>query len=205
MFCGHAPLIVLRPSSESSRPTQRRCRRSQKSPSRAPRPVSYPAASALICRTLTNPPPCHCRTKEVYTKTFSWPTNYRAVSSLHGAVLLTRLLAHPLTPPLLKAYANQLDTTVDPYCPSCGGKPQTVEHWLQRFPNAEALRKQLFGEPSQPLSVLTTNPGSVLGKPFSKGPRRHVSTATTTTTTTTTTTKSAAARCMWCRRMHALH
>ncbi len=38
-----------------------------------PRPVSFAAASALIRRTLTDPPTCHCRTKEVYTKAFSWP------------------------------------------------------------------------------------------------------------------------------------
>ncbi len=59
-------------------------------------------------------------------------------------------------------YANQLDMTVNPKCPSCGEEQQTVEHWLQRCPNALALRQQLFGEPSLPLSVLTTNPGSVL-------------------------------------------
>ncbi len=35
----------------------------------APRPLSFAAASALNHRTLTDPPPCHCRTKEVYTKT----------------------------------------------------------------------------------------------------------------------------------------
>ncbi len=64
--------------------------------------------------------------------------------------------------PLLKPYENQLDTTVDPKCPSCGEGPQTVEHWLQRCPNAVALGQKLFGEPSPPLSVLTTNPGGVL-------------------------------------------
>ncbi len=64
--------------------------------------------------------------------------------------------------PLLKANANQLETTVDPKSPSCGREPQTVEHWLHRCPNAVALRQQLFGEPSPPLSFLTTNPGSVL-------------------------------------------
>ncbi len=32
--------------------------------------------------------------------------------------------------PLLQAYANRLDTTVDPKYPSCGEEPQTVEHWL---------------------------------------------------------------------------
>ncbi len=78
----------------------------------------------------------------------------------HDTVLPARLqVGHT---PLLKAYANQLDTAADPKCPSCGEEPQTVEHWLQRCPNAVALRQKLFGEPSPPLSLLTTNPGSVL-------------------------------------------
>ncbi len=59
----------------------------------APRPVSFAAASALIRRTLTDPPPCHYRTKEVYTKTLSWPADCRAVSSRRDAVLLARLRA----------------------------------------------------------------------------------------------------------------
>ncbi len=126
----------------------------------AHRPVSFAAANALIRRTLTDPPPCHCRTKEVYTKTLSWPTDCRAVSSRRDAVLLARLRSGHT--PLLKVYANQLDTTVDPKCPNCGEEPQTVEHWLQRIPNAVALRQKPFGEPSPPLSVLATNPGSVL-------------------------------------------
>ncbi len=64
----------------------------------APRPVSSTAASALIRRTLTGPPPCHCRKKEVYTETFSLPPRC----------------------PLLKTYANQLGMAVDSKCPSCG-------------------------------------------------------------------------------------
>ncbi len=77
-----------------------------------------------------------------------------------SSCLLARLQAGHT--PLLKAYANQLDTKVDPKGPSCGEEPQTVEHWLQRCPNAVALRQKLFGEPSPALSVLTINPGSVL-------------------------------------------
>ncbi len=123
---------------------------------------SFAAASALIYRILTDPPPCYCRTKEVYTKVFSWPADCRAVSTRRDAVLLARLRAGHT--PLLKAYTNQLDTTVDPKCPSCREEPQTVEHWLQRCPYAVALTQQLFGEPSPPLSVLTTNPGSVLAR-----------------------------------------
>ncbi len=126
----------------------------------APRPVSFTAVSALIRRTLTDPPFCHCRTKAVHTKTFSWPADCRAVSTRRDAVLLARLRAGHT--PLPKAYANQLDTTVDPKCPSCGEEPQTVEHWLQRCPNAVALRQQLFGKLPPPLPILTSNPGSVL-------------------------------------------
>ncbi len=48
----------------------------------APRPVSFAAASALIRRTLTDPPPCHCRTKEVCTKTI-WRTIPAALGSYH--------------------------------------------------------------------------------------------------------------------------
>ncbi len=91
---------------------------------------------------------------------FSWPADCRVVSTRRDAVLLARLRAGHT--PILKAYANQLDTIVNPKCPSCGEVPQTVERWLQRCPNAVALRQQLFGEPSPPLSALTTNPGSEL-------------------------------------------
>ncbi len=69
----------------------------------APRPVSYAAASAHICRTLNDSPPCHCRTKEVYVKTFSWPSDCRAVSTRRDAVLLARLRAgHTPRPPFLR-------------------------------------------------------------------------------------------------------
>ncbi len=64
------------------------------------RPVFFAAANALIPRTLTDPPPSHCRTKEVYTKTFSWPADCRAVSKRHDAVLLSRLRADHTPPPL---------------------------------------------------------------------------------------------------------
>ncbi len=65
----------------------------------APLPVSYAAASALIRRTLTDPSPCHCTTKEVYTNTFSWPTDCRAVSSRRDAVLFARLRYGDTPPP----------------------------------------------------------------------------------------------------------
>ncbi len=57
--------------------------------------------------------------------TFLWPADCRATSNRADTVLLARLRAGHT--PLLKAYANQLDTAVDPKCPSCGEEPQTVE------------------------------------------------------------------------------
>ncbi len=86
---------------------------------------------------------------------FLWPADCRAASTRRDSVPLA--LAEDL-----KTYANQLDTTVEPKCPSCGEEHQTVGNWLQRCPNAVALRQHLFGEPSSPLSVLATNLGSVL-------------------------------------------
>ncbi len=71
-----------------------------------------PGKSLLRRRTLTDPPPCHCRIKEVYTKTVSWQVNCRAATTQRDAVLLTRLRAG--NTPLLKTYANQIDTTVGP-------------------------------------------------------------------------------------------
>ncbi len=65
----------------------------------APRPVSFAVASTLIRRTLTDQLPCHCRTKEVYTKTFSWPADCRALSMRRDAVLLARLRAGHTPPP----------------------------------------------------------------------------------------------------------
>ncbi len=58
---------------------------------------------------------------------------------------------------LLKAFADHLDIFIDPICRNCGEQLETIEH----CPNALAMRRLLFGEPSPPLSVLTTDPGSV--------------------------------------------
>ncbi len=89
----------------------------------------------------------------VYNETFSRLADCRGASTQRDSVLLARLRAGH-TP-------NQLGTTVDPKFSSCGEEPQTVEHWLRWCPNAVALGQHLFGEPSTPLFVLTTNSGSV--------------------------------------------
>ncbi len=65
------------------------------------------------------------------------------------------------TPPLLKAYANLLDTSADPLCTLCKEKPQTIDIWLRRCPRFDATRQNVFGSPSPPLKILTTEPERV--------------------------------------------
>ncbi len=55
---------------------------------------------------------------------------------------------------ILKAYANPIDTTVNPIGPNFGEELQT---------DAEVIRQQLLGEPSTPFSALTTDPGQRVG------------------------------------------
>ncbi len=59
----------------------------------APRPVPFIEAAALIRRGLMGPPPTNCRTKEFYTKTFSWPADCLATSTPRDTVHLARLRA----------------------------------------------------------------------------------------------------------------
>ncbi len=119
----------------------------------------YASARSLIRRTLTNPPPTNSRTAEVYGG-FSWSKDCTPTSNRVDAVLLARLQAGHT--PLLKAYANLLDPSADPLCPLCKEEPQTIEHWLRRCPRLAATRQNIFGSPSPPLKVLTTDPERVL-------------------------------------------
>ncbi len=124
-----------------------------------PRPISYTSARSHIRRTFTDPPPTNPRTVEVYGG-FSWSKDFTAISNRTDAVLLARLRAGHT--PLLKAYANLLDPSADPLCPLCKEEPQTIEHWLRRCPRLDAARQNIFGSPSPPLKVLTTDPERVL-------------------------------------------
>ncbi len=81
-------------------------------------------------------------------------------SNQADAVLLARLRAGHT--PLLKAYANLLDPSADPLCPLCKDEPQAMEHLLRWCPRLAATRQNIFGSPSQPLKVLTTDPERLL-------------------------------------------
>ncbi len=91
---------------------------------------------------------------------YSWKADCIATSNRADAVLLVRLrLGYT---PFLKAYAHLLDPAADLTRPLCKEEPQTLEHWLQRCPNLDALQQHTLGSPSSPLGVLTTGPEKVL-------------------------------------------
>ncbi len=83
-----------------------------------------------------------------------------STSNRADAVLLARLRAGRT--PLLKAYANLLDPSADTLCPLCKEEPQTIKHWQRRCPRLDSTRQNIFGSPSPPLKVLTTDPERVL-------------------------------------------
>ncbi len=141
-----------------------------------PRPISYASARSLIHKTLIDPPPTNSRTAKVYGG-FSWSKDCMATSNRANAVLLARLRAGHT--PLLKAYANLLDPSTNPLCPLCKEEPQTIEHWLRRCPRLDATKQNIFGNPSPPLKVLTTDPERVLalarapsGRPLALKPQQ---------------------------------
>ncbi len=117
-------------------------------------PISYASARSLIRKRPTNP-----RTVEVYSG-FSWSKDCTATSNRADAVLLARLRSGHTQ--LLKAYANLLDPSADPLYSLCKEEPQTIEHWLRRCPRLDATRQNIFGSPSPPLKVLTTDPERLL-------------------------------------------
>ncbi len=124
-----------------------------------PRPISYASTRSLIRRIVIDPPPAKSRTAKVYGG-FSWSKDCMATSNRADAVLLGRLRAGHT--PLLRVYANLLDPSADPLCPLCKEEPQKIEHWLRRCPRLDVTRQNIFGSPSPPLKVLTTDSERVL-------------------------------------------
>ncbi len=97
------------------------------------------------------------------------PTTFAWKASMQ----LTRQVTHRLGPPPPlatiaglqsghKANAHLLDPAADPTCPLCKEEPQTLEHWLQKCQNLDALWQRTFSSPSPQLGVLTTDPKKVL-------------------------------------------
>ncbi len=58
-------------------------------------PAWQPLAVPQSSRNLADPPPCHCRTKEFYTKTYSWPVDFQVVPTRRVSSPVYR----PVTPP----------------------------------------------------------------------------------------------------------
>ncbi len=92
---------------------------------------------------------------------FSWSKDRMATSNRADTVLLARLRADHT--PLPNAYI--LDPSTDPLCPLCKEEPQTIEHYLRRWARLGATRQNIFGNPSPPLKVLTTDRERVVALP----------------------------------------
>ncbi len=119
----------------------------------------HASARSLIRRTLIDQPPANSRAAEVCSG-FSWSKDCMAINNRADAVLVAHLRVGRT--PLLKAYANLLDTSADPLCPLGKEEPQTIEHWLRRCRRLDSTRQNIFGSPSPPLKVPITDPIKVL-------------------------------------------
>ncbi len=122
-------------------------------------PISYASERSLIHRTLIDPPSVNSRTAEVYGG-LPWSKDCMAKRTPTDAVLLARLRAGHTT--LVKAYATLRNPSAEPLCPLCKEDPQPGEHWPQWCPRLDATIQNIFGSPSPPLKVLTTDHERVL-------------------------------------------
>ncbi len=78
-----------------------------------------------------------------------------AISNPADAIFLERLrVGHT---PLLKANAYLLHPSADPLRLRCKEEPPTIKHWLRSCARLHATRQNIFGSPSLPLQVLTTD------------------------------------------------
>ncbi len=109
---------------------------------------------------------------------FSWKADCIVVSNRANVVLLARLRS--VHTPLLKAYGHLLDPAADTTCPLYKEEPQTLEHWLQRYPNLDVLRQHTFESPLPPLGVFTTDLEKLLehARATFWSPRRHSNSST---------------------------
>ncbi len=122
-------------------------------------PISYASERSLIHRTLIDQPSANPRTVEVYGG-LPWSKDCMATRTPTDVVLLARLRASHT--PLVKAYVTLRNPSAEPLCPLCKEDPQPVEHWLRWCPRLDATRQNIFGSPSPPLKVLTTDHERVL-------------------------------------------
>jgi len=54
-----------------------------------------------------------------------------------------------------KAYHHLLNSAVDPICPRCGKGPHTLKHWFMECAGTKSTRRDICGEVSPSLEVLT--------------------------------------------------
>jgi len=101
----------------------------------------------------------HQRTALVYKK-INLAKDRAEVKSRNDGVFLAQVRSgHCLS---FKAYHHLLNSAVDPMCPSCGDDMHTLEHWFLECAGTESTRRDIFGEVSLSLEVMTDHPGKAV-------------------------------------------
>jgi len=123
------------------------------------RPVLLAGALSCVNRSIHDTPIKHLGTALVYKKIN--PAKDRAeVKSRKDAVFLAQVCSgHCVS---FKAYYHLLNSAVDPMCPRCGDDAHTLEHWFLECAETESTRRDIFGEVSPSLEVLTDHPGNAV-------------------------------------------
>ena len=117
---------------------------------------SYTAAKAYIRRALTDPPPQHARTREVYGA--GLPKSAHLPSRKENVVLAQLRSGHSR---VLQAYMHRIGVAPTPMCPRCYEAEEDLKHFMQECPATLALRIQVFGVARPALSVLSRETGTV--------------------------------------------
>ena len=124
-------------------------------------PITYSAAKAYIRRTICDPPLRRRLFIDIYgdrRPPFPCPS-VGAVNRRRQYTLLAQLRGSHSC--ILAEYRHFIGIIPSPICPKCEEAPQSLEHWLQTCPATMAQRALLFGRVDPPLSVLTTDAGTV--------------------------------------------
>ena len=124
-------------------------------------PITYGSAKAYIRRVIQDPPLSRQIFIDIYgdrRPPFDCPT-LGAVNRRRQYTLLAQLRGSHSC--ILAEYRHFIGIIPSPICPKCEEAPQSLEHWLRSCPATMAQRALLFGRVDPPLSVLTTDAGTV--------------------------------------------
>ena len=123
-------------------------------------PIPISSAFKVINKLFSDDPLSHVWTSKIYQHCKTLIDLLQQLQSWRDDVLIARLHSgHHLS---LKAHHHQIDSEIDPTCPSCQQADHTLQQWLMECPAGGAIRQWVFGNHQRSLKWLTTRPGEVL-------------------------------------------